>query len=207
MQRTSNGVRQEPAEQTQFRHDLKQYLAAGLLLAQMPGDELLDEPMQQRLETIRQLLRHMMDMVGEDAGRPKLQTWPVDLVEMVNDCVKVVQLTSKVTVLTEQMTPTTAYGDPVMLRRAIGNVLDNASRAAGRNGSVLVRVGQKVGESCVEIADDGLGFGRIPTVHGHGMSVVDQALRACHGRLEITSGPGPGTSVRLLIPTQREGDS
>ncbi len=44
---------------------------------------------------------------------------------------------------------------------------------------------------------------RIASGHGHGMSVVGTVLQECHGRLEITSGPGPGTTVRMLIPSGR----
>jgi chemotaxis protein histidine kinase CheA len=31
--------------------------------------------------------------------------------------------------------------------------------------------------------------------------VVAAAVDACHGRLEIASGPGRGTTVRLTLPT------
>jgi signal transduction histidine kinase len=67
-------------------------------------------------------------------------------------------------------------------------------------------VRRAAGGAVVEVTDDGDGFGRIPSVSGQGMSIVDQALRTCHGRLEITSGPGPGTTVRMLIPTPRDGE-
>jgi hypothetical protein len=35
------------------------------------------------------------------------------------------------------------------------------------------------------------------------MSVVGTMLQECHGRLEITSGPESGTTVRMLIPGGR----
>jgi signal transduction histidine kinase len=186
-------------------HDLRQYVSAGLLLAQMPGDELLDSGVRERLETISQLFRHISDLVGarDDGGiHRELVT---DLVELVDDCVRVVRLTREVAVVTELAGDAKVYGDPVMLRRAVANVLDNASRAAGTGGSVHVRVSQESDVSSVEICDDGLGFGHIPSVNGHGLSIVDTALRACQGRLEISSGPGPGTTVRMSIPAQRQG--
>jgi signal transduction histidine kinase len=84
-------------------------------------------------------------------------------------------------------------------------VLDNATRAAGGAGHIWValRTGHDV--AMLEVTDDGPGFARIPSVSGHGMAIVYEAMRACQGRLEIASGPGPGTTVRMLIPVLTEG--
>jgi signal transduction histidine kinase len=176
-----------------FCHDLRQYVAAGLLIAQMPGDEYLDSALQERLETIRQLFRHALDLIAAEVGDPpRGSDWHIDLGEVVDDCVKVLELTHDISVKVD--------------RRAVTNVLDNASRAAGSGGSVSVRVETGPGsESRVEVEDDGLGFGRIPSVNGHGLSIVEMAMRECRGRMEISSGPGPGTTVRLHIPTSRPG--
>jgi signal transduction histidine kinase len=190
-----------------FCHDLRQYVAAGLLISQMPGDEYLDSALRERLETIRQLFRHTLDLISSQVGDPpRGSDWQIDLAELVDDCVKVVELSHDVSLKVERERSVPAYGDPVMLRRAVTNVLDNAARAAGSGGSVKVRVeGDPGGESRVEVEDDGLGFGRIPSVNGHGLSIVEMALRESSGRMEISSGPGPGTTVRLHIPSRLPG--
>jgi signal transduction histidine kinase len=185
-----------------FCHDLRQYVAAGLLLSQMPGDELLDDEPNNRLQMIRALFGQMRDLIAAEVGEPRPKQSVIDLGELVNDCVQVVKLMHKVSLVTQLSGPTPACGDDVLLRRAVINVLDNAARAAGVDGSVVVCVGEHRGLSFVEVTDDGLGFGHIPKGSGHGMSVVDAAVRACRGRLEISSGPDPGTTVRLLIPSR-----
>ena len=197
---------QPSRELIQLRHDLRQYVAAGLLLTQLPDDELLDPGVRIRLQRINQLLERMRELTAPVApAEPSARGCTVDLVELVDECVSYARMTHDVPLYVSADGPVEALVDPVMLRRAVNNVLDNATRAAGTTGRVRVRVDRLHTRAIVEVTDDGDGFGRIPSISGQGMSVVDQALRACHGRLEISSGPGPGTTVRLLIPSQSNG--
>jgi signal transduction histidine kinase len=207
-QRESYGARQDDAL-AQLRHDLRQYVAAGLLLTQFPGDALLKPEVRQRLGRLRELFTQMSELTAPDSAalgsvRPTAAT---DLVALVGECVSLVRISRDVAVDVVGVGPVHVDADAAMLRRAVNNVLDNAARAAGESGTVCVRVGAAGGEALVEVADDGDGFGRIPSQSGQGMAVVDQALRMCRGRLEISSGPGPGTTVRLRIPTRASGRS
>jgi signal transduction histidine kinase len=195
--------RQTTGELEQLRHDLKQYVAVGVLLTQVPHDESLDEDVRERLDRLNQVFLRMEELTRSPL-RSTAEGWLVDLVDLVEECVSFAQVTHDVPLDVSSTGPIKAVCDPVLLRRAVSNVLDNATRAAGRSGRVLVRVDSIPGEAMVEVRDDGNGFGRIPSVSGHGMSIVDQALRACQGSLQIISGPGPGTIVRMHIPVERE---
>lgn len=86
------------------------------------------------------------------------------------------------------------------LRRALGNLLDNAFRAAGPTGTVLVRVGSDDQVGFVSVDDDGPGFGRGGSGSGLGLSVVAQVAVSVGGRLEITSSDMGGASVTLRMP-------
>lgn len=200
----STFAHQDCRELVTLRHDLRQYVAAGILLTQLPGDESLPPELGQRLERINQLFSRMRDLTAppDPEATPARPAWVVDLVELVDECVSFARITHEVPLHLLGEGHIEAAADPVMLRRAVNNVLDNATRAAGDSGQVRVRVNSLPGEALVEVSDDGLGFGRIPSVSGQGMSIVDEALRSCHGRLEITSGPGPGTTVRLIVPSR-----
>ena len=186
-------------------HDLHQYIAAGLLLARMPGDAELSEEVRHRLDLMHQQLTAMAELVASESDALHEREWVVDLVELVDDCIKVVKLTHRVSVETEIGSTVNAFGDPALLRRAVTNVLDNASRAAGRGGKVHVRVDAVDGETWLEVSDEGAGFGRISAGTGQGLQVVDSAVRASRGRLVISSGPGPGTTVRLTLPSRADG--
>ncbi len=187
-------------------HDLRQYTAAGLLAADMPGDECLDESVRRRLDTIHQLFSSIQDLIATHTGANSTGSeWTVDLVDLVAECVRVAELNHAMPVVLEQVGPVLVHADPVLLRRAVINVVDNACRATGPGGTVTVTVDVRQGMSCIAVADEGLGFGHAAPGTGQGMSIVDMVVRACRGRLEIGSGPGPGTTVRLMFPVRDDG--
>lgn len=187
---------------TRLCHDLRQYVAAGRLLS--GGAETTEAEVRHRLDTLGGIFAAMDDLIRSELDDDRVAV--VDLVHVVEECVQVVRITSAASILTDLDGPARACIDATLMRRAVINVLDNASRAAGRGGNVEVRVRRRPQENWIEVADTGPGFARIQPVTGHGLSIVDQALRATQGRLEIASGPGPGTTVRLRIPAEHGGE-
>jgi signal transduction histidine kinase len=183
-------------------HDLRQAVAAGLLLADPPREcsgESRDD-LGQRMKTVRLLLESMMEMLAAH-GAPAPHGRPlVDIGAAVGECVEAVSGGSDVPVTVVALAEAHAHGDGVLLRRAIRNVLDNAVRAAGDGGKVMVALTTSDSEALIEVTDDGAGFGDIPSGTGQGLAIVSQAMQAWRGTLEILSGPDPGTTVRLLVP-------
>ncbi|WP_194895731.1 sensor histidine kinase, partial [Catenulispora pinisilvae] len=94
--------------------------------------------------------------------------------------------------------------DPVLFKRALGNVLSNGTRAAGEAGRVQVTVRRfetAEGERAViEVDDSGPGFGNIPAGHGLGLAVVRRTIEAAGGAVEFAEGPLGGALVRLVLP-------
>jgi signal transduction histidine kinase len=86
------------------------------------------------------------------------------------------------------------------LRRAVGNVLANATRAAGPLGVVGVSVIADGGLEIVEISDNGPGFGRLGRGHGIGLQVTRSVLMETGGWLETERPPSGLTVVRLNLP-------
>ena len=82
----------------------------------------------------------------------------VDLTTLVDECLQVFGLTYDVPVDVDESGPVFGRGDPVGLRRAIGNVLDNALRAAGDQGTVHVKVSSDDHTAAVEVSDNGTGL-------------------------------------------------
>jgi signal transduction histidine kinase len=183
---------------------MRQYVAAGTLLTNLAGGQPLDPEVRTRMESLRQIFYRMDELTRPTMPDPTGPRWLVDVVQLVDECVSFMRMSHEVTLELSGERSVEALCDPVMLRRAVTNVLDNAMRAAGSTGTVRVRVHDLATEALVEVSDDGNGFGGIPSLSGQGMSIVDRALRACRGKLEIHSGPGPGTTVRMHIPSHME---
>jgi signal transduction histidine kinase len=178
-------------------HDLRQFVAAGLLLSETrPGQE---QAGQTRMTLIHQQFSAIAELLaGEFDSSQGADT--VNLTRLVTECADVVRLTHRGRIATARSTQVLVHGEQPLLRRAIANMLDNACRAAGSSGTVTVRVSLDDDHARVEVSDDGAGFGGISSGTGHGLQVIAAAVRACRGRLEISSGPGAGTTVRLCLP-------
>jgi len=55
-------------------------------------------------------------------------------------------------------------------------------------------------ELSVEVADDGRGFDVSTTIRGNGLTNMEDRLDALSGTLQITSSPGHGTTLRVILP-------
>lgn len=186
-------------------HDLRQCVTAGLLLAQLPKDNLLDSETRRRFDLLHQTLMHAGELLDRATVEATPEQWVLDLAALVEECAQVAEFGQKIRVVREGTEPAVVSGDPLLLHRAIDNMIDNAGRAAGESGDVVLTVGADDDRAWIEVTDDGPGFGRIEHGSGQGLSVVSSAVRACDGRLEISSGPGPGTSVRMTLPRRQPG--
>jgi signal transduction histidine kinase len=86
-----------------------------------------------------------------------------------------------------------------ILQESIHNI---ASHAHAVTVTVDVRLSDT--EMVIEIADDGVGFDphdQAASSNGHlGMRSMRQRAESVHGRLEIESAPGSGTTVRAVLP-------
>ena len=102
--------------------------------------------------------------------------------------------------------------------QAVLNVLSNAYKYASAQGQVRITIEQLACHVAIRIADQGIGMtpeqvrrvgerfyradasGKVPGT-GLGMSIVGEIMTLHHGRVEIESVPGQGTTVTLLFPS------
>jgi signal transduction histidine kinase len=115
--------------------------------------------------------------------------------------------------------------DPEDLELVWLNLLDNAVRHSTAGGTVGLRLGESsAGEALVSVEDAGTGIptGDLPHVFerfrrggdakgelsngfGLGLAICKAIVEAYRGRIEISSVPGKGTSVRVQIPEGSKG--
>ena len=100
------------------------------------------------------------------------------------------------------------------------NLADNALAYNRPNGSVTIETGtDSDGAPFVRVSDTGIGiapadqkrvferFYRVDKSHskasggtGLGLSIVKHAVQYHHGRIELESTPGTGTTIRVVFP-------
>ena len=106
-----------------------------------------------------------------------------------------------------------------LLYEVIYNLCDNAIKYNRDGGRVDVTVAADAGGSSITVADTGIGiapehqarvferFYRVDKSHskasggtGLGLSIVKHAVQYHHGRIELESTPGTGTTIRVVFP-------
>jgi two-component system OmpR family sensor kinase len=116
-----------------------------------------------------------------------------------------------------------AYGDDARLRQVVGNLMTNALTHTPPEAAVTLRLYAEAGNIAVlEVADTGPGLTgeqqervferfyradaartrRADTVTGTGLglAIVAAIVAAHHGRVEVQSAPGEGTTFRVRLP-------
>jgi two-component system, OmpR family, sensor kinase len=111
-------------------------------------------------------------------------------------------------------------GDPVLLRRALQNLLENAHKYTSHpEGAIELESGLQANEVWIEVRDQGIGIapGDLPHVFrpffradrsrtratggvGLGLALVKRIVEAHRGTVEMQSELGTGTRVRVRLP-------
>jgi signal transduction histidine kinase len=177
-------------------HDLRQPLAAILLLAQARGGDV-----EHRFDGIIREARWLSEMtecvIGGAVGDVPER---VDVGDLVERCVHRVQSTATCHFGFVAIDQAMAVTLPVALRRAVGCVLDNAVRAAGSRGQVTVSVTDIGSEVAIKVIDDGPGLGLVPTNNSLGLTITRALVASCGGRFELRPGAGRGVVAEIMLP-------
>jgi two-component system OmpR family sensor kinase len=110
--------------------------------------------------------------------------------------------------------------DPVLLRRVIDNLLENAHKySPDPEAAILLEVSEQGERACFEIKDGGMGISSedLPRVFtaffrgersrsrgtggvGLGLTLAERIVEAHGGSIEVESGVGTGSTFRALLP-------
>jgi two-component system heavy metal sensor histidine kinase CusS len=109
--------------------------------------------------------------------------------------------------------------DKIMLQRAVGNLISNAVKHTGPDGSIFVRAQQVDEEIVISVRDTGCGIAQehLPFVfdrffradksrskhsggHGLGLAIVQSIANIHRGKVQIESHLGSGTVVEIILP-------
>lgn len=180
-------------------HDLKQSIATGLLLSDPEAAGDAGGEVRKRLEMLHQQWEDAAALVAILNHEVAAGVERIDLAELAFGCAEPLRAAHAIDIEIGDGEHG-VVSDRVLVRRAVGNLLDNACRATPPGGRVQVRVGSDGRHSFVEVADEGPGFGEIASGTGIGLEVVRSAVWRGGGHLRIDTGPRGGTSVRMSFP-------
>jgi signal transduction histidine kinase len=193
-------------------HDLGQPLAAIQALASIPppsgsaGNRAADLPageppdeLYQRLRRIGQLVDWMNVLLYSGSRVAADEPATADAVRVIEDVLLAAAVCFDGALRWRPSGSNWVALEPSELRRAIGNVVDNATRAAGPGGWVRVGVRQSR-HVRIDVEDSGPGFGKVSAHTGRGLLVTRAVLDRCGGGLDIARGRSGGALVRLTLP-------
>jgi len=188
-------------------HDIRQPIAAVLALAGATLAEAdLPEGTRHRLEQIIGLADWQSDVIenwlaGSQGADPP-GAGRTDVVRVVNEAAAAERLTwAGDLTLVWPPEPIFTRLHPVILRRMVTNLLANAARAAGPNGSVSIEVSRRDRQMLLAVEDNGPGFGWLSAGGGLGLSAVARQAVRHQGRLECGRGALGGGRVSLWLPS------
>lgn len=150
-----------------------------------------------------------------------MPTEPVDLLAVSQEAAENLHDAAAARDVTLSVTgqPPVIPGVRRLLYEVVYNLCDNAIKYNRGGGRVDVMVAADAGGSSITVADTGIGiapehqsrvferFYRVDKSHskasggtGLGLSIVKHAVQYHHGRIELESTPGTGTTIRVIFP-------
>ena len=150
-----------------------------------------------------------------------MPTEPVDLLAVSQEAAENLHDAAAARNVTVSVTgqPAVLPGVRRLIYEIVYNLCDNAIKYNRDGGRVDVTVAADAGGSSITVADTGIGiapehqarvferFYRVDKGHskasggtGLGLSIVKHAVQYHHGRIELESTPGTGTTIRVVFP-------
>ena len=185
-------------------HDMRQPVASILILADAALSEAsIPSPVRASLGHVREQAEWLGDLlqdVLEPDGASTADGKAHDLTRIASDAVQAAQATYRGDLHLQWSTgDMSVLGSAIDLRRAIGNVVSNATRAAGPDGTVVVELDSAGDHVLLSVDDDGPGFGLIRREIGLGLRAAARGLKSYGGRIEFGRSRTGGTRVVLVL--------
>ena len=178
--------------------------------------------MDAQLQELTTLVGDLVDLARDDE-RPQAEPELVDFDELVERAVERAHRRATSLDFDVSLQPGQVLAQPALLERAVMNVLDNAAKWSPPGGRVG-RVAQADSAWHLTVTDQGPGiapedlphvferFYRAPTARsmpgsGLGLAIVKRVVTSHGGTIELTSPPGGGTRVEIVLPLEHGSSS
>jgi heavy metal sensor kinase len=176
----------------------------------------------EEIDKLTRMLNQLLTLARAESGEITLARSAVDvgaLAETVTEQLEPVAQANDVTLHCTIRQPVTVTGDGSWLERLLLNLLDNAMKYTPPGGDIRVSVSRDQSHARVDVQDTGVGippdalphiFERFYRVDpsrsswvegaGLGLSLVKWIVDRHHGRIEVRSEPGNGSTFTVWLP-------
>jgi len=176
----------------------------------------------EEIDRMTRIVDELLFLSRADMGEVKMESLPVNLEVLLEDISRQAALLGQerdVQVVLGPIAPIVVRGDELRLRELFLNLADNAVKYSRRGGMVDVTMTAVPGFAKIAVADHGIGiapddleriFGRFyrtddARAHtkkgtGLGLSICAWIAESHHGRIEVQSDLGKGSTFTVLLP-------
>src|SRR5215218_6760259 len=172
--------------------------AIGMIMLQSEDTD-LDERLQAALDAIRRGAHGLREVVNDLRIEDEQDRPLTEMVESVVRRNRTIARNAQISLEVGEEVPAVPLGETgTQVSRIIQEALTNARRHSGAK-RISVSLRTDAGDLLAEVSDDGVGLG--PDVSpGVGFASMRERAALIGGHLELESGEGWGTSVRLRVP-------
>ena len=186
------------------------------LIRHLDQIERMSEALQDRLQAM--LTMSQLDMMTSE----DLELRTVDLAQLLSGLVETFRprAEAKAQQLSGEVDSHvgTLQADDLYLGMALAKLLDNAIHYTENGGEIYITIGQREAQVAIAIRDTGIGiadadlaliFERFYRAKSHrpldagaglGLSIAQRIIDLHHGRIEVSSGSGTGSTFTILLP-------
>lgn len=176
---------------------------------------------EQEITRLDRMTGEMLALSRLEGGLPGMSRERLDLAELARSCMKQAGLEADARQIRLQWmsggNPVGVVGSPLLLERALGNLIANAIKFSPEGGSVELAVHTHDGRAEFSIRDHGPGVpdGELESMfrpffrgsnaahadgHGLGLAIVQRVAKVHGGEIRARNGGGGGLEVRLSLP-------
>ncbi|SLM47529.1 Heavy metal sensor histidine kinase [Nitrospira japonica] len=176
----------------------------------------------EEIDRMTRIVDELLFLSRADMGEVKMEYLPVNLDVLLEDISRQASLLGQerdVQVILGPITPIVVRGDELRLRELFLNLVDNAVKYSRRGGAVEVTMTTVPGYAKIVVTDHGIGIGpddlerifgrfyRTDDARAHtkkgtglGLSICAWIADSHHGRIEVKSDLGKGSTFTVLLP-------
>jgi len=209
----------------EFRTPLTAILGFTQLLSE-GWDEVTSDPRHEMLanvtrnaEDLRRLVDELLDFSSVEHGKENVHLEDVDIGEVIRTTVESLDPLLRGRVVDIRVEPLRVRADPILVGRALNNLISNAVKYSAAETTIVVRTVVAQGQCRVEVTDHGHGltpseaarvfepfwrakWARWPRGAGIGLYLVQQYARLQNGESGVESEPGRGSTFYFTLPLE-----